>query len=86
MTRGTVTNGEPHPERATNLSLGAAMVAFVNAMLALVVSFGLDLSAQQQASIQGAVNALVLLVIAGSHLYSQVTIERERWSHLDPPK
>lgn len=79
------TETAPNPQRATNLSLGAALVALVNAFLALVVSFGLDVSAQQQASIQGVVNALVLVVIAGSHVYSQVTAERERWSHLDGP-
>jgi hypothetical protein len=86
MVHERVTNGEPKPERATNLSLGAAVVATINAIMAVVVNFGLNLNAQQQTSIQGLVNAIVLLVIAGSHVYGQVTAERERWSHLNGPE
>jgi hypothetical protein len=86
MVHERVTNGEARPDRATNLSLGAAVVATVNAIMAVVVNFGLNLNAQQQSSIQGLVNAIVLLVIAASHVYGQITVERERWSHLDDPR
>jgi hypothetical protein len=36
MVHEIVTNGEPKPDRATNLSLGAAVVATVNAIMAVV--------------------------------------------------
>jgi hypothetical protein len=85
MVREAVTNGDAKPARATNLSLGAAIVAFANAAMQLVVSFGVPVTTAQAASIGVVVNSLVLLVIAGSHVYGQVTAERERWSHLDPP-
>ncbi len=75
----------PRPERATNLSVGAAIVAFANAVQTVIVSFGLHLSAQQEASVTGVVNATVLLVIAVSHVYGQITAERERWTHLNGP-
>lgn len=42
----------------------AAVVAFVNAVLLVVTSFGIELSQEQQAAIIGAVNALIVLLAA----------------------
>jgi hypothetical protein len=77
--------GDPH--RATNLSVGAAVVAFVNAILAAVVNFGIPLSTQQQSAITGVVNAFIILAIAGAHLYGQLTAEHDSLARLDttPP-
>lgn len=71
--------------RATSLSLGAAFVAALNAMMSLFVSFGFDLNAAQQASISTVANSLVLLVLAAVHTYGQYVQENDRWSHLDGP-
>jgi uncharacterized membrane protein len=46
------------------MSKSAAIVAAVNALLALGYAFGWDVSPEQQAAIVAAVNALLVLVAA----------------------
>lgn len=75
----------------TNASLAAAFVAVVNAAVGLVVSFGIDLTAAQQANIMALVNAFVILIVALLHVLSSREREkerlmRERWSHLEPER
>lgn len=76
----------PNTKRATDFALGATIVAAVNSVLALVISFGVNLTASQQVEIAQVVNALVLLVVAASHAYGQLTAERSRWTHLNGPE
>lgn len=85
-TQTPLTQQPPNQRRATDLSLGAAIVAVVNAFVALAISFGVNLSPQQQTEITSLVNAVIILVVAGSHFYSQLQQERERWSHMDSPE
>lgn len=80
MTRPMI-EGDAH--RSTNLSLSAAIVAFVNAVLSAIINFGIPLSSAQQASITSVVNAAIILVLACVHLYGQITAEHDRWSHMD---
>lgn len=65
------------------LPVSAAVVAFVNTALQLIVSFGLDLTTYQQAAITTTVNSFVLLVLSLSHAYRAHLADSERWSHLN---
>ena len=50
--------------------IGAYLVGFTNAMLALVIAFGLSLTSNQTGAITAAVNAAILLGTAIWHFFS----------------
>lgn len=60
--------------------IGTYLVAFVNAVLAMAITFGLNLSQNEVGAIIGTVNAGLLFVTAIAHWYSN-----RKTSTITPP-
>lgn len=63
--------------------IAVAVVAAFNSVLALVIAFGVNVTAGQQAEIQSTANALIMLLISLSHAYRAYRSDKERWSHMN---
>ena len=72
----------PNTVRNGNAAVGVpvvavttAVIAFINSVSALAISFGLNLSAEQLAEIQTTTNALMLLLVSIGHLITARKVE-----------